>query len=486
MPSRLLKRIPWATLRLRLAVWNTAIVLLAILSSLLGVRLGLRWALFAEADAVLRGEVREVAIALRDQYPDIDAVVAELRRKAIGHQERGWFTLLLKGDGSTIWRSASCPPEVFGQPITAPDRTEFVAQVDRFRYARRRITDPNEEPFHVRIGLDTSYLEDTINTVTRLLLPLAAGLALLTPAVGYWLAVRATRPVADILHTAEQLRPSRLGDRLEVRGTEDELDRLSLTINRLLDQVANHVEQQQQFVADAAHELRGPLTAMRSLVEVAVSQPRSADAYRDTLADVLEETRHLSKLTNDLLLLAETGDETREPPREPVDLTAVARLAAAMFSGAAEERTVALEFHAGPEPLVVLGDSAQLRQVLGNLLDNAIRFTPSGGRVTVTNKIDTSRNEAIVTVADTGCGIEARHLGRLFDRFYKPDAARSRAEPARGGGLGLAICRSIIERHGGRITVDSRAGRGTTFIVRLPRTTPGDDSPTSSASQQGS
>jgi two-component system heavy metal sensor histidine kinase CusS len=469
MPLRLLRRIPWTTLRLRLAVWNTAIVLLAILSSLLGVRLGLRWALFSEADTVLRGETREVAIALRDQYPDVDAVVAELRRKAISHEERGWFTLLLTGDGRTIWRSASCPPEVFGLPITYPDRYEVVTQVDRFRYARRRITDPNQEPFHVRIGLDTSYLEETINTVTRLLLPLAASLALVTPVVGYWLAVRATRPVAEILRTADRLRPSRLGDRLAVRGTQDELDDLSRTINRLLDQVADHVERQQQFVADAAHELRGPLAAMRSLVEVTISQDRSADAYRETLAEVLEEARHLSKLTNDLLLLAETGDESRQRPRQPVDLTMLARQTVAMFSGAAEERSIDLAFDAAGGAVMAPGDPGQLRQVLGNLLDNALRFTPPGGHVNVAVEADPKRDDVVVTVRDTGRGIDAGHLERVFDRFYTVDAARSRAEPARGGGLGLAICRTIVERHGGRITVESGLGRGATFTVRLPR-----------------
>jgi heavy metal sensor kinase len=464
-----------------LTAWNSAIVLLAILSSLLGVRLGLRWALFAEADAVLKGEVREVAIALRDQYPDVDAVVAELRRKAISHQERGWFTLLLTGDGRTIWRSASCPPEVSNLPITYPDRREVVAQVDRFRYARRRITDPNDEPFHVRIGLDASYLEGTINAVTRLLLPLAVGLALVTPIVGYWLAVRATRPVAEILRTAERLKPSRLGDRLVVRGTQDELDVLSGTINRLLDQVAGYVARQQQFVADAAHELRGPLAAMRSLVEVAISQDRSADSYRETLAEVLDEARHLSKLTNDLLLMAETGDSLRQMPQEDVDLTTIARQAVAMFSGAAEERSISLAFASAGEPLVAPGDPGQLRQVLGNLLDNALRFTPSGGHVTVAIEADPVRNEAVMTVRDTGRGIDAQHLDRVFDRFYTIDAARSRAEPARGGGLGLAICRSIVERHGGSITVESGLGRGATFTVRLPRRQPGGAQPSLSA-----
>jgi heavy metal sensor kinase len=393
--------------------------------------------------------------------------VDELRRKAAGHEERGWFTQLLNDEGTTLWKSASCPPEVVRWPV-AREKIEALVQVGGYRFARRRITDPSDEPFHVRIGMATAFLDDDINTLTRLLLPVALGLSLLTPLVGYWLALRATKPVAEILRTAEQLKPTRLGDRLEVFGTQDELDRLSVTINHLLDEVAGHVERQQQFVADAAHELRGPLAAMRSSLEVAISQDRTADDYRETLADVLEEARHLSKLTNDLLLLAEAGDDTRVRPRERVDLGAIARQTVAMFGGVAEERSVGLLLEPTKAAIQVAGDAPQLRQVFGNLLDNAIRFTPEGGRVAVSVVFDEDRHEAVVTVADTGCGIEADHLDRVFDRFYKTDVSRTRSEAARGGGLGLAICRSIVDRHGGTIAVTSTIGRGTTFTVRLP------------------
>ena len=469
MPSRLFNRIPWATLRFRLTVWNTLVVLLITLMALLAVKVGARSALYREADAVLRGEVNEVTIALRDLYPNTDAVVDELRRKAAGHEERGWFAQLLTDDGTTIWKSASCPPEVVRWPV-AREKIQALVQVGGYRFARRRITDPADEPFHVRIGMATAFLDDDIDMLTRLLLPVALGLSLLTPLVGYWLAVRATKPLAEILRTAEHLKPTRLGDRLEVHGTQDELDRLSLTINRLLDEVAGHVERQQQFVADAAHELRGPLAAMRSSLEVAISQDRTVDAYRETLADVLEEARHLSRLSNDLLLLAETGNEDRAPSREPVDLAAIARQTVAMFGGVAEERAVRLVLQPPAGPVQVAGDAAQLRQVLGNLLDNGIRFTPSGGRVTVSIGIDEARREVILTVADTGCGIDEEHLGRVFDRFYKTDASRTHGDTVRGGGLGLSICRSIVERHGGSIDVTSTAGRCTTFTVRLPGT----------------
>ena len=270
----------WTTLRARLTLWNTAVVLLMTVAALLAVWIGARAALYREADAVLRGTVREVAIAITDLYPDVDAVVAEMRLKAAGHAERGWFTQLLTGDGQTIWKSYLCPVEVADYPPTAADRRENIVQVGPYRYVRLAIEVPGRRPLHVRIGMATAFLDKNIAALMRLLIPVGAILSLLTPLAGYWLAVRATRPVADILRTADRLRHTRLGDRLRVSGSRDELYQLSLTINRLLDEVAGHVERQERFVADAAHELRGPLAAMHSTLEVAVSQDRSSDEYR--------------------------------------------------------------------------------------------------------------------------------------------------------------------------------------------------------------
>ena len=468
MPSRLVSLIPWNTLRVRLTLWNSAVVLLVTLAAFAAVAFGARAALYREADAVLRGEVRETAIALKDLSSDTDAVIAELRRKATGHEERGWFTHLLTADGVTLWRSASCPEEVATFLPVRLDEEEIVRQVGSYRYARRRILDAIGRVFHVRIGMSTKPLEDDIAQLMRQLLPVGVGLVLLTPVAGYWLALRATTPVADMLRTADQLKPTRLGDRLPVRGTQDELDRLAITINRLLDQVAGHVERQQQFVADAAHELRGPLAAMQSSLEVAISQDRAVGDYRDAIADVLDESRHLSKLTNDLLLLAETGEDEAVVVRERVDIAAAVRQTAAMFGGAAEERSVRLSVDAGAGVPEVSADPAQMRRVIGNLLDNALRFTPADGEVAVAVRSDLPGGDVVVTVTDTGPGIEPEHLPHVFDRFFKADTSRTHATAARGGGLGLAICRSIVERHGGTIAVASRLGSGTTFTIRLP------------------
>ena len=466
MPSRLLDRIPWATLRVRLTLLNTAVVLVAAATALIAVRVAGRAVLYREADAVLRGELQEITMALRELHPDRQAVVEELRRKAVGQKDRGWFAQLLDGNGATVWMSDNCPKVVATWPIDF-DKSENLVQAGPYRFVRRRVINPLDEPFYIRIGMPTAFLDQDVNSLTRLLIPLGLALSLLTPLAGYWLALRATGPIADILRTAEHLKPTRLGDRLEVRGRRDELDQLSLTINRLLDQVATHVERQQQFVADAAHELRGPLAAIQTALEVASSKDRSVTEYRATLDDLLDETRHLSKLTNDLLLLAEGELGTPTKSQTHIDLDSIVRQTAGMFSGAAEDRSIRLLVNSA-DGIHATGEGRQLRQVVSNLLDNAIRFTPSGGGVTLALVFDPAAHQAVLTVADTGCGIESRHLDKVFDRFFQADSARDRGDVSRGGGLGLAICRAIIEQHGGTIAVTSQAEAGTTFSVRLP------------------
>jgi heavy metal sensor kinase len=454
---------PMTTLRARLTLWNTAVVLAMALASLVAARIIARATLYADADAELRSGATEVVLALQDLSPNIDAVVAEIGRKARSHEERGWFSQLLTEDGTTIWKSVHCPASVADYPPHNLDREENIVQVGPYRYVRLRIARPGQPTYHVRVGTDTTGLDERLTSLLQQLTVVGLALAMLTPVAGWWLARRATRPVGDILQIADQLRPTRLGDRLPVRGSRDELDRLARTINRLLDHVADHVDRQQQFVADAAHELRGPLAAMRSLVEVAVSHDRSPAEYRETLEEVLEEMRHLSSLANAMLTLAEAGGDDATTTCEDLDLAAVVRQTAAMFAGVAEERGVRITVDAAP--VVLPGSAAQFRQVLGNLLDNGIRFTPPGGTVHVRVAADADR--ALLTVRDSGEGIAAGHIARIFDRFYKTDPARSRHD-GRSGGLGLPICKAIVERHGGTIAVASGVGQGTTVTVALP------------------
>lgn len=455
------------SLRARLTLWNTALVLLMTVSSLLAARLVARATLYDDADAELRAGAEEVLLAVQDLYPDVEAVVAQVKRLARSHERRGWFVHFLTEEGQTLWKSDLCPDEVAELKPFNLGQQENIAKVGPYRYVRLRIAEPGQPKYHVRVGTYTTGLDDRLTSLVRQLTLVGGSLILLTPIVGWWLARRATRPVADILQTADHLKPTRLGDRLPVHGTRDELDRLSSTINRLLDQVAGHVDRQRQFVADAAHELRGPLAAMQSALEVAATKDRTTDDYRRTIDDVLEECRHLARLTNDLLLLAEGESDSQAGLLSDLDFSALVRQSGSMFAGAAEERGIRLDVDA-PVAVRVSGDARQLRQLCSNLLDNAIRFTPAGGRVSMRLGADPGQGRAVLTVEDTGCGIDARLLPRVFDRFVQADAARDRGNPHRGGGLGLPICKAIVERHGGSIDVESHPGKGSRFTIRLP------------------
>jgi heavy metal sensor kinase len=452
------------SLRTRLTLWNTAVVLLMTAITLLAVRVVAKATLYREADANLQDAAEQIASALRELLPDLDAVVDDARRMTASHAERGWFTQLVESDGTTIWKSDHCPDSVAVLPPSNLDRERTIVQVGSLRYARLALRPPAGPVYHVRVGMHTEVLDQSLNGLMRLLVPVGAVLSLLTPLAGAWLATRATRPVADILHTAERLQPTRLTDRLPVRGTDDELDRMSQTINRLLDEVAALVDRQEQFVADAAHELRGPLAAVQGALEVAITREHTAEEYREMLDDMLTSTRHLSKVANDLLLLAERGGQPRLAAGPGGDAAAVARQAAAMFAGVAEEREMALTC-AAPGVVPVTMDTDDLRRVLANLLDNAVRFTAAGGRIDVRVTSDTAPT---IVVADTGCGIEEADLARVFDRFYKADRSRTHVGTIRSGGLGLAICKSLVEGAGGRIEVASSRGRGTVVTVTLP------------------
>jgi len=469
----LLRLIPWGSLRVRLTLLNSAAVLLAMLVLLFTVRVGVREALFRETAETLLGEVREVAMSVEEFHPkpdDIvasrDLLVAELRRKAESHRDRSWFLQLIDGS-ETVWASPNCPEAILHLPVDESVK-ETVRRLAKHRWARRLIDTREGEKLAVRIGMADSVIEQDVDAMTWFLLPIGIGFTLLTPLAGYWLALRVTQPIAGILKTAGRLKPTKLGDRLPTRGTKDELDQLSITINRLLDQVARHVEQQQQFVADAAHELRGPLAAMQNALEVATAKDRSLDSYQGTLEETLGETRHLTKLANDLLLLAEVGNSLGSVFDHVCDLEQVVRQTAAMFGGTAEERSIAMTIQSNGRA-IVRGDERQLRQVISNLVDNALRFTPEGGRIDLAVAASQSKTEAVVTVTDNGRGVDEEHLERVFDRFFQAEAARDRGGIKRGGGLGLSICRSIVERHGGRIGLASPGvGRGVTVTVVIP------------------
>jgi heavy metal sensor kinase len=278
---------------------------------------------------------------------------------------------------------------------------------------------------------------------------------------GLFLSRQALRPVALSIRTARGLNPQNFSARLPRTGAGDELDELAGTINDLLDRLAAYHAQIIRFTADASHELRSPLGAMRAAVEVALQKTRTEGEYREVLASLGEQCERLTALVNGLLLLARADAGEVDLEREPVVLSTLVSDVVEMYEPLAEERGIQLTAHP-PSPATVLGDSSRLRQLVTNLVDNAIKFTGTGGSVTLRVERDEAR--ARLVVADSGEGIPQDHLPHVFERFYQASPARSSG----GSGLGLSICRWIVEAHGGDVSVESHPGNGTTFIVSLP------------------
>lgn len=318
-------------------------------------------------------------------------------------------------------------------------------------------------PLLVQVGRPTAPFErESLELLWSFLLagPLAV---LATLAGGYWLAWWTLAPVRAMAETARQVSGDQLARRVEVANPDDELGQLAATLNDMLGRLERSFEEMRRFTADAAHELRTPLAVIRNEAEVALRQPRSGEEYGRALESVLEEAARLGRLADELLFLCRQDAGLGPRPDGPVELGPLLEEVVGNMRPLAQEKGAELTLEVGPGGAVV-GDGGQFRRVFYNLLDNGVKYTPPGGRVLICCRRE--GGEAVVTVEDTGVGIAEEHLPHIFGRFYRVDQARTLGEG--GAGLGLAICRSVVQAAGGSIAVSSRVGAGTKFTIRLP------------------
>lgn len=446
-----------STLRGRLFAWNTLTIMLLMVTMLVGLRQGVSYSVLREEDQLLSEDAAEVQLFIqRTAAPHWEQIQEELNRKAIGHAPRQWFCqivndreqLMVETDNVPIWETM---PTEYDRPATHGD----------FRVIQHAFAD-QQNTLIIRVGSSLAGVQDDVNRITKVVLVVGGFLLVMAPLGGYILANRAVRPISEIIDTTARLRPSRLTERLPIHHTNDELDQLSSTINGFLDRIADYLGHHRELMANAAHELRSPLAAMRSMSEVALNRERSPDEYREYLGSVIEECERLGTLVQHLLLLAESDANRLERQQTPVELQPIIQRSVDMFEGVAESRGVTLL--AELTPVTVHGDAGYLRQVVMNLLDNAIKFSP-GGQVRIA--LTRTDHEAIITVADTGKGIAADDLPKVFERFYRTEKARTRGQGG-GSGLGLSICQALVAAHGGHIGITSRYGQGTVVQVNLP------------------
>jgi heavy metal sensor kinase len=297
------------------------------------------------------------------------------------------------------------------------------------------------------------------------MLLLGGGVALSIGLFGGWLiSARVLQPLAAISSAASSISATNLSRRIDCSQIDRELTDLADVLNQMFERLQSAFERQARFTADASHELRTPLSILYTNLQLALSRPRTEAEYRETIESGLRAAARMRSLIDGLLMLARADAGRLDIPWQPVDLNEIAAEVVEQFASLAERAQVHLLAERAPQSVFVTGEASMLARIAANLVSNAIRHTPAEGRIRVSVKTD--GKQALLAVADTGCGIALEDQPKLFERFYRADAARARATG--GCGLGLAISKSLAEAHHGTIGITSRPERGTCFVVRLP------------------
>jgi heavy metal sensor kinase len=440
---------PLDSLRVRLLAWYTAILA-----------------------TVIVGFGALVSYAMwRSRVADIDAQLearAELLAGALVPIGGGTFDLIMPpevraagiaaGLAHGLWTPAGEPIDRSDPDLHAPPADAAGAWTGA---GRRQVVRRTESGAVVVVSRDLADARGDLWALAGII-GVAGGAALLVAlAGGWWLAGRALAPIDRISRTARAMVGGDFDARIPVDRVETELGQVASALNSAFDRLLASLERQQRFTADASHELRTPLAALSTEAQWALSRDRSAEVYRESLAACLRSADRMRSIIERLLTLARADAGATTPRRVPVPLDELVRRVADDLAPLAAERHLRVTVAA--EPIVVEGDPDWLTDAVTNVTANAIQYNVEGGEVRITLQRQGTR--AALSVADTGVGISAADLPFIFDPFFRADPARSR--DVGGAGLGLALARSIIDRHGGAISCDSRPGAGTTVLITL-------------------
>jgi heavy metal sensor kinase len=384
---------------------------------------------------------------------------------------RAGGALLQVADGQGNWLYRSKVMSDYGVPRISPSSpkiSEYTGNDVPLRIRNLTVI-VDGEPYFIQAAFEMDDFYEALYHF-ELLLYIAIPLLLICSALGgYWISTRALAPVDQITKTARTISAQNLSSRLVVSPTGDELQRLSETLNGMLDRLEASFKKITQFTADASHELRTPVAVMRTRAELSLRKARSPEEYRDVIAEVLTELEKTSGLIEQLMFLARADSGAETLNFSPTNVTEVLREACHQGSALAEAKQIGFQEQISSDSMWIRGDATSLRRLFLILIDNAVKYTPANGQVEVS--LHRNNGYAIAQVRDTGIGIAENDLPNVFERFYRADKARTRE--LGGVGLGLSIGRWITEVHSGTIEVQSAPGRGSVFQIRLPITQAG-------------
>ncbi|MHB2006576.1 MAG: sensor histidine kinase [Acidobacteriaceae bacterium] len=467
-----MKKIPGRTLRGRLTLLYGILLAVGLAIYAAGTSLYLLHNLRKQQDASLGREIETVEglITLSaDGGVELRSEEGEARE---GGSEHGYLLEIWTASGKPIYLSDALDGSSLGP---APDAAQkpFDRSPDSYRLrngtrvrVEARMHRIEGRSILLRLGVSEEPLWDEFWDMVSVLAIGLPVIVLLIGFAGYAVAGQALQPVGEMAQRARKISAESLNERLTIQNPDDELGRLGLAFNETLARLEKSFEQLRRFTADASHELRTPLTAIRSVGEVALQNTGDAAYYRDIIGSMLEEVNRLTRLVESLLTMSRADAGQIQLQRTSMKVLDLAMESAALLEVLAEEKrqTISVE---GDSSLTVFADRLILRQALINLIDNAVKYCPSGGTIAV--RVRASGKDVLIEVQDSGPGIPEEHASKIFQRFYRIDKARTRAEG--GAGLGLSIAEWAVSANGGRIELHSEAGQGCTFILRLPLNT---------------
>ena len=453
-------------LRARITAWYFAVLVVAFALFAWISDLGFRHSIEATVNDASRAALESVQSVLLRTAPKGPAEVKDELDELAGLWANAALLQVTDAAGKMIFQSPQ-----FAQPSSAlPPATQnavsfFTTNLDAVQYRIAfRTVEASGQTFRVRAAIPTEPFDQALDRFRLILKETLPFLIIFASLAGYWLSGRALAPVNEIIRTARSVGVRNLSGRLPVPPANDELRRLSETLNDMLGRIEASVRRMTQFTADASHDLRTPIALIRTSAELALRRPRDEAEYRETLARILSTSEETTHLIENLLALARADAGVADLRFEDLDLVPHVEKIASEAGILTAGKGIRFSQELPAIPVQVSANPAAIERLLFILLDNAVKYTPAGGEITM--RLSNGAGNARLEIRDTGIGIDAKDMPHVFERFYRADQARSR-EPG-GSGLGLAIAQWIVEMHRGSIEVDSELGRGSRFRVSLP------------------
>jgi two-component system heavy metal sensor histidine kinase CusS len=424
-------------------------------------------------DLFLADKVHVLRTMLHERPEDWDGLREEVELESAARQNEQFYIRLLDERNTPLLITPGMADQL--------DLTQLVSQIQRHPDHTIRMRGRNGKSFRVtsasapvglaatqtdtiQIAVDVSQKEMLLARYRFWFWTILLATFVIFPLVGYNIARHGIRPVEEMATTARHISSTNLRERIVAEGYPSELASLASTFNQMLDRLEESFERISRFSADIAHDLRTPVNNIRGEAEVALARARTIDEYRDVLGSCLEEAVRLSDLVGDLLFLARAESPLTHLHREHVNVEELLDAVREYYEASAAEGNVSLATAGADEPVIAELDRTLLQRAVGNLVSNALAHTPPGGTVVLRSNADSSTIR--IAVSDTGVGIPAEALPRVFDRFFRVDSSRSQGSG--GTGLGLAIVQSIALLHGGNVRISSQPGRGTTVTLHIP------------------